>query len=591
MTTDTKQFQAGLLKATAGLRAFASAANSLGKQSSAMSIGAGFYAIAKGAKTAFDESAKFAALAPLALSGGFKILKGAGKEAADALRAMGGGLAQMARGFLLIGGGIGKAAIYTVTTLARTGFVVLSTAIKSTVGFVREAVNELGLFAAVTGGVATIAVWKLVKAGSALYEQTSRTKNQFGAFAGTVIKESKIMADAFGVPQKEFLQFSSSFAAIFEGAGYTGEAVAKLSTHFVRLANDLASYVDIPVGEALEKLQSGLAGQVRPLREVGVFMSEDAIKAYAAAHGIGQLNKDLTESEKVQARVGFITQGLAKAHGDLARTADDAANSMRAIAGRTENLMAELGGSLLRVVGPALNEINVGLAAIGTAWENSALSANNAAMGTVNAAQGQAQAIGFIQKAIGFVADEWQVLGLGFKAVQSYITWGLGKIVEGLAIVAEGLDKVGRAFGKDFGLKDFFKTWGEDLNRLSGEQWKKFQEELAKPPAHMAIDDAFDQAKQKIIAARKQAMALNTDVSKFKPGTAIAKTEIQKNAEAMAFGSQEAANTILRSQFGANVGNRPAIETAANTRQANAYLKKIADMKFDQQLFATVGFG
>src|SRR5262249_46246981 len=148
-------------------------------------------------------------------------------------------------------------------------------------------------------------------AATALGEQADRSRIVFGQFAQGVIADADLMSQAYGVARSSYLASASAFGSIFKGVGYDDKAAAQLSVHFVRLATDLSSFAHIPIQDALEKIQSGLAGQVRPLREVGVFMSDDLIKAKAVSMGIAKMGTELSESQKVQARVAFITEKLA----------------------------------------------------------------------------------------------------------------------------------------------------------------------------------------------------------------------------------------------------------------------------------------
>jgi hypothetical protein len=444
----------------------------------------------------------------------------------------------------------------------------------------RSNLNSVGAemirWGSIVAGVGAIAIWKLTTAAIALGEQTDRARVQFGEFAGDVVKESKLLARAYGTDQREFIQFASAFSAVFEGAGFQGEAVAKLSTHFTRLGLDLASLTHIPVEEALGKIQSGLAGQVRPLREVGVFMSEEGVAAYAAAHGIGALGKELNESEKIQARAGFITEHLQKAVGNLALTADSGGNAIRGLAGRFENLKESIGTALLSVVVPALSEMQVGIEATRIAWENSSIAAENSAVGVVGAVQGQTQAIGYLQMAIGKIADIFQAVGLAFQALQSYFTEGwaiqIGLIATGIQLIEKALDSLGVT---TFGFGKMLKEVSKDLHELSTKQWEDFQKALAKPAASENLNAAFDDARKKIVAARVEAKALETDISQFKPvqQATIGGHEV-KFSDAMLAGSSEAANTILRTRGGQGQ-NKGVDAVAKNTAEANHILRQI----------------
>lgn len=576
MTTDTKAFTAGLNKATAELRAFGSIGNQLAKNSPLTSIGTGFYSIGKGAKQAFDESAKFAGLMGLAAQGGLTLVKDLGKDASAAFNGAAKGLGRMGQGVAMIAGGVGKAGFQAAALGARA----LTAAISSTVAVSREAINHLGMLSAVAGGIAAYGFAKLVQGGMALGEQTDRARITFGQFATEVISAADEMAKAYGVSKRSFIQSASALGQIFQGAGYGEQAAAGLSVHFVKLATDLSSFAHIPMEEAMQKIQSGLVGMARPLREVGVLMSEEAVNAYAAKHGIAALGTELNESQKVQARVGLITESLAKAQGNLSLTSDSAANQVRALEGRFENLKDSIGTALIGIVIGPLADLQTGLTAIQMAWDNSAIAAANASVGVVGGAQQQVASIGWVQRSVGFLADAWDVLRLGFSAVQSYITAGIGKIVEGLLYLSKSFDSMAAKVGLGgTGATQFLETYAKDLKNLSEVQWEGFQKKLTEPWPSEGINTFFDAARQKTALLRADLGKTKTDISQFHPAAGLEKTAKVKDmkfADASEYGSDKAVNTILRSRYGGGHTNKENAKIAENTGKAANLLEKIA---------------
>jgi hypothetical protein len=520
-------------------------------------------AIGSGFATAASVAAR--ALTPLAASVG-TVAVGLGKMA------LGAGQAAIGLGKLAAAGAI-------------KGMQGLGAATMRMVATVREGINVLGRFAGVASLVAGFALVKVAKGAMALGEQTDRARVIFGDGAKDIVSQSKLMATAFGVSRSEFLQFSSAFGTILEGAGYVEKDAATLSKHLVQLAIDQSSIVHIPIAEAMEKLQSGLQGNIRPLRELGISIADADLKAHAAKVGIGQLGAELTESQKIQARVSLMTERSAKAHGNLALTADSAANSTRSLAGRMQNLADTVGTALLSVLGPAISEVTVGIQALQAAWDSSSLAASSASIGVVGGAQAQTTSIGMVQQAIGKVADVWQLLGTGFSYVQSYITNGLMHLIGVIEGLAKALDYVlnlmhfADTFGSKANTAGGLAGMSDALKNLSEEQYKTFQAKLIAPAASEGINKAFDAARAQIASARKELAAQGqVDLSKIKPKSEQQVGKEVKFASAAALGSQEATNAILRSRFGKG-GKATADEakkTANNTAKANEYLSKIA---------------
>jgi hypothetical protein len=190
----------------------------------------------------------------------------------------------------------------------------------------------------------------MITAASDLSENVSKVKAIFGEGAESVIADSNKMARAFGTSKNEYLDAAGKFGGLFKGAGFSGKATADLSQQFVRLAGDASSFFNTDFETAFMKLRSGLAGEAEPLRDFGVFLTEDATKAYAYAHGIAKVGQELTNQQKIQARSAQIMAALSDARGDQARTAGGVANLARNAMGSLENLGATIGTALLPVV-------------------------------------------------------------------------------------------------------------------------------------------------------------------------------------------------------------------------------------------------
>ena len=471
----------------------------------------------------------------------------------------------------------GLQAFWRGLVIGWTGLKKLGSLTVSAIGYLGGLTKNLLFFGTIAVGIGSFALYNVAKGATSLAEQSDRAAIVFGSSAKLIIDQSKLMGDAFGVSRREFIQAASAFGTIFQGVGYTDDAAVQLSVHFVKLATDLSSLVHIPVEEAMQKIQSGLTGQVRPLREVGVFMSEEVVKAYAVAHGIAKMNTELTESQKVQARVGFITEALAKANGNLAKTAEGAGNSARGLAGRFENLKDSIGTTLLQFIVPILNEANIGLMALQTAWGQSGLAAKDESIGVLGGADKQVQAIGFLQSSIMYVADAWRNVKLVFLQVVGSTTTGIAnmltnlqKFVDQVGFLAPGLKQlVGNSIGEA----------GKQMQAVADKQLAGFLTELNKPLPSVGISKAFDDARKKIDDARKALEDMGIlDVNKFAPEPTVAplvKNTGLKFAEAMRAGSKEAANIELRARFG-GTGKTAQDQTAANTKKANEYLAKIA---------------
>lgn len=205
--------------------------------------------------------------------------------------------------------------------------------------------------AAVTAGAAIVAeMHAAAQAASALAEQVNATKVTFGESSEEVLAWAETTATGIGVSNRAALEAAQAFGGMFINMGFTGDAAADMSKGMVQLAGDLASLKHLSADEALQKLQSGLSGEIEPLRRLGVDVSEAAVKAAASQKG---LTGELSQAQKVALRYGLIMEQLATAQGDYGRTADSLANRQRTLAASFEDMQSSIG----QLSAPALSEM------------------------------------------------------------------------------------------------------------------------------------------------------------------------------------------------------------------------------------------
>lgn len=186
-----------------------------------------------------------------------------------------------------------------------------------------------------------------IDAASDLEEQVNRTRVVFGDAADGVLDFGENAAESLGLSNRAALQAAGNFGIFFTEIGVGPQKAAELSQGFVRLASDMASFNNIGTDEALEKLRSGLAGETEPLRQVGVFLNEAAVKAKAAELGFGGVGRELTDGEKIMARYALILEKTSKQQNDFERTSGSLANQQRQLQAQVEDLSASLGQALV----------------------------------------------------------------------------------------------------------------------------------------------------------------------------------------------------------------------------------------------------
>ena len=204
------------------------------------------------------------------------------------------------------------------------------------------------------GALATIGAAKFFKESitqaSDLGESVNAVNVAYGEFAGDVLKLGDGVAKRLGLSTVDFNAAAVRFSAFAGKIAGDGGDVAGVVDSLSGRAADFASVFNIDVSEALQVFQSGLSGEAEPLKRFGINLLDSEVKAYAMANGIGAAGRELTETEKVQARYGLLLQETAKTQGDFANTSDGLANSQRILAASVTNLQAEVGEGLAPVM-------------------------------------------------------------------------------------------------------------------------------------------------------------------------------------------------------------------------------------------------
>jgi hypothetical protein len=86
--------------------------------------------------------------------------------------------------------------------------------------------------------------------------------------ANTINKWAKENASAFGLTELQAKNFAGTFGTIFQAAGVNMDYVDDMSIQLSQLAGDLASFRNLSVDDAFEKLRSGIVGSTEPLEYV-----------------------------------------------------------------------------------------------------------------------------------------------------------------------------------------------------------------------------------------------------------------------------------------------------------------------------------
>lgn len=205
------------------------------------------------------------------------------------------------------------------------------------------------------GGALVTGLGAAVSMASDAQEMMSKFNVVFANTGGAVAGSLDQFAASVGRSKFELREMASVFGDTLKPMGFAEGKAADLSVQMSQLATDLSSFNNIPMDEALQKLQGTLIGNHENALAFGVIINENTLKAELAANGWDKLTGVQLEQAKVQARINLLMRGTTDAQGDAARTATGWANIMRRLQATLSDTAIEIGSKFLPVLTPLLD--------------------------------------------------------------------------------------------------------------------------------------------------------------------------------------------------------------------------------------------
>lgn len=211
------------------------------------------------------------------------------------------------------------------------------------------------------GGAAafTALAAKGVSAASDLNEIQNVVDVAFGKSAGTVEAWAKTAINSYGLSQQSALQYSGVMRAMMGSMGLTGDQADKMSVSLTDLAGDLASFYNLSTDDAFEKIQAGIAGETKPLKDFGINMDVANLQAYALSQGIKTSFSAMSQGEQTVLRYNYLLNATKMAQGDFARTSGSYANQMRVFQANLTAMTVSIGQAVIPLIQAALPWVNM----------------------------------------------------------------------------------------------------------------------------------------------------------------------------------------------------------------------------------------
>lgn len=174
-----------------------------------------------------------------------------------------------------------------------------------------------------------------------------------GQYAAEAQNYAEKVSDVMGIDPAQWLRNQGVFNMLLTGFGDTAERAQLMSQNLTQLGYDISSVFNISIEDAMQKLQSGISGELEPLRRLGYDLSQARLEQTALNLGIKESVANMTQAEKAELRYYAIMTQVTTAQGDMARTLEAPANRLRILQAQLTQAARAIGNIFI----PALNAI------------------------------------------------------------------------------------------------------------------------------------------------------------------------------------------------------------------------------------------
>lgn len=201
-----------------------------------------------------------------------------------------------------------------------------------------------------------------IELGSDITEVQNVVDVAFGSMSGMVEDFANTSIENFGLSKTAAKEYSGILMSMFKSSGFNSsemrQQAAEMSIALTGLAGDLASFYNIRTEDAFYKLRAAMAGEIEPMRQLGVNMNIANLEAYALANGINKSYQSMSQAEQQLLRYNYLMAVTGAQQGDFARTSGSWANQTRILAENFKYLSAVLGQGLIAAVLPGIQALN-----------------------------------------------------------------------------------------------------------------------------------------------------------------------------------------------------------------------------------------
>lgn len=228
-------------------------------------------------------------------------------------------------------------------------------------GTVRRATSNTNAFGKALKGLSILAIAKSLSKAfsnaiirSSDYQETlAMFQASMGEYAEEAYNYAQKVNEVMGINPAEWMKNQGVFQSIITGFGVAGDKAAFMSKNLTQLGYDLSALYNVSFETAMQKVQSGIAGELEPLRRWGYDLSVARLEQERLNLGIDKSVSSMTQAEKSQLRYYAMMTQVTFAQGAMGRELNSPINQLRILRSQLEQASQAFGNLFI----PILNKV------------------------------------------------------------------------------------------------------------------------------------------------------------------------------------------------------------------------------------------
>lgn len=225
-------------------------------------------------------------------------------------------------------------------------------------GTVRRATTSTNAWNSALKAISFVAIYRAAAKllGIAITKSSQYTEDlnlftvSMGEYAEEAYNYSQKVSEVMGIDPAEWMRNQGVFNTIISGFGVAGDKAAFMSKNLTQLGYDLASFYNLDFESAMQKVQSGIAGELEPMRRLGYDLSVARLEQERLNLGIDKSVSSMTQAEKSQLRYYAMMTQVTQVQGDMARTLEQPANMLRVLKAQLEQAARAIGNLFIPIL-------------------------------------------------------------------------------------------------------------------------------------------------------------------------------------------------------------------------------------------------